>query len=280
MTGTVFLVVIFAAVLHASWNALVKGGLDKTVSMTAVVMGQGLCGLALLPFTAPMAPSAWPYLAFGVALHIGYQVFLILAYRLGDLTQVYPIARGAAPLLVAAASYFIYGVAFSSMQMLAIVMISLGIASISLVRRTDGMFQSKAALMALITGVFIASYSIVDGQGARVAGTALGYFAWLALIDALIFAALMQGFRPGTVSQALRAPTPLLLGGIASFVAYVLVVWAFTQAPIAMVTALRETSIIIALVIGVVLLGEKISLAKVASTLLTLGGAILLRVYR
>lgn len=280
MTGFVFLVVILAAILHAGWNALVKGGTDKTVSMTAVVIGQGICGLILIPFAMPLNDEALPYLALGILLHIGYQVFLILAYRLGDLTQVYPIARGVAPLLVALGSFLWFGVTFAPLQVLAIGMISVGIASISLVRRADGVFQGRAAAAALITGMFIASYSIVDGYGARAAGTALGYFAWLAFVGSVLFSVMMRVARPGTLSQSLQARGALILGGGASFLAYLLVIWAFTQAPIALVTALRETSIVFALIIGVALMGERLNLAKVASTVMTLGGAILLRIYR
>ncbi|MCB1390558.1 MAG: EamA family transporter [Rhodobacteraceae bacterium] len=280
MNGGVFAVVMLAAALHAGWNALVKGGADKSAAMVAVVLGQGLLGALLLPFVPFPAPESWPLLLGSVALHIFYQVFLIQSYRFGDLTQVYPVARGVAPLLVALTSALVLGVTFSGLEMLAIAMISIGIASVSLVRRGDGMVQGKAAILALITGCFIAAYSVTDGQGARLAGTALGYFGLLAMLDAVIFAGFAQVFRPGLLGRALRQRRSLLLGGGASFIAYALVVWAFTQAPIALVTALRETSIIFALMIGVFLLGERLSLTKVLSTALTLAGAILLRVGR
>ena len=281
MSATVFFTVLFAAVLHACWNALVKGGIDKTVSMTAVVIGQGVTGALLIPFAPALDWAAcWPYLATGVGLHIGYQSFLIVSYRLGDLTQVYPIARGVAPLLIAAASFLFYGVTFAPAQIAAVTMISLGIASISLVRRADGLFQGKAALAALTTGVFIASYSIVDGYGARLGGSAVGYFGWLSLMNAGIYTLAIAFWRPATARAALLAWRPMVLGGGASFAAYALVVWAFMQAPIALVSALRETSIIFALFIGVFLMGERLSLAKVAATAMTLGGAVLLRVYR
>lgn len=280
MTGTVFAVVLLAALLHALWNALVKGGADKTISVAAVVFGQGIAGTLLLPFAAPLDMAALPYLVAGILLHIGYQLFLMLSYRLGDLTQVYPIARGSAPLLIAAGSYLFFGVTLSAPQLFAVVMISIGIASISLTRRADGLLQGKAALAALITGTFIASYSIVDGWGARLGGTALGYYGWLAALNAVAFALGLRFVKPGAVTRAITAWKPLILGGGASFTAYLLVVWAFTQAPIALVSALRETSIIFALLIGVGLMGERLNLAKVVSTALTLGGAILLRVYR
>lgn len=280
MSGLVFAMILAAALLHAIWNALVKGGADKAASMTAVVFGQGLSGLCLLPFVPMPDPASLPYLIGGVALHFGYQVFLIAAYRVGDLSQVYPIARGSSPLIVACVSVLYLGEQFAPMQLAGIGLIAFGIASISLVRRSDGVFQRKAALLALITGGFIASYSIVDGMGARVAGTALGFYAWHALANSLVFAAVIGGFRPQLLPAAIALRKPMLLGGVASFVAYALVMYAFTQAPIALVTALRETSIIFALFIGVVVFREPLSLPKVAATLATLTGAAMLRIYR
>lgn len=280
MTATVFAVVMLAALLHAGWNALVKGTGDKAAAMVAVIAGQGVLGAVLVPF-APFPPAqAWPYIAAGVALHLGYNVFLVLAYRIGDLTQVYPIARGVSPLLVVLGTGWFLGVSFDSIELAAIGMISIGIASTSLARRADGLFQRKAAVFAVITGAFIAGYSIVDGQGARVAGTALGYFAWLSLLDGVLMLAGARVLRPGLVRRALALRRHLVIGGGASFVAYLLVVWAFTQAPIALVTALRETSIVFVLVIGVAFLNERLSLAKVASIATTLSGAVLLRISR
>lgn len=277
MSTTIFLIVLLAALLHAVWNAIVKGAADKATSMTAVVFGQGLAGLICMAIAPLPALACWPWLLGGLVLHIGYQTFLIAAYHRGDMTQVYPIARGVAPLLVAAASALFLGVSFSGMQLAAIAMIAIGIGSISMVRSADGLFQGQAALLALATGTFIASYSIVDGMGARIAGTSLGFYAWLAMFNAVAYAGLCALLRPGVVIGAIRQPRILALGGGASFVAYALVVYAFTQAPIALVTALRETSIVFALLIGVVVLKEPLNLVKVVATATTLAGAALLR---
>ncbi|PWE32083.1 hypothetical protein DDZ14_11550 [Maritimibacter sp. 55A14] len=277
MSAGVFAIVLLAALLHAVWNALVKSGADKTVAMLAVVLGQGLAGLAGMGVAPLPNPACWPWLLGGLILHLGYQTFLVAAYRLGDLTQVYPIARGVSPLLVAGGSALILGVAFTALELLAIAMIAIGIASISLVRRADGIFQGKAAALALVTGGFIASYSLNDGIGARVAGTALGFYGALAVLNALACAGLAAFWRPALITAALREARVLLVGGGASFTAYALVVHAFTLAPIALVTALRETSIVFALLIGVAFLGERLNLMKVVATAMTLAGAALLR---
>ena len=176
MSPTVFLAVLGAALLHACWNALVKGGSDKRVRMGAVVLGHVPFAAAALTFVPPPARESIPYL---IALHVGYQLFLLRSYESGDLTQVYPIARGSAPVIVALVSVGFLGVRLSRMELLAILVIATGILSLTLVRRADGQRNARAGLLALGTGGFIAAYSLVDGLGARVAGTALGFYGWL-----------------------------------------------------------------------------------------------------
>ncbi|WP_108483713.1 DMT family transporter [Oceaniglobus ichthyenteri] len=278
MTLTVFCAVLFAALLHASWNALVKGGVDKRLGMCAVTVGHLPLALIALLFVPLPAPESMPYLFGGMALHTGYQIFLVQSYKKGDLTQVYPIARGSAPLIVAAVSVFVLGVSLAPLELAGIVVIASGILSIALVRQADGMRNGGAAGMALITGCFIASYSLVDGMGARLAGTAVGFFAWIAIGNAAIFLAYMSVSAPRTLPGLFGAAKWVFwVGGSASFIAYGLVIWAFTQAPIALVTALRETSIVFALLIGVMFLNERLNLPKVLATMATLLGAALLR---
>lgn len=277
MSAEIFALVLVAALLHAVWNALVKGGSDKSAAMMAVVIGQAVAGLLVLPFATVPDLASLPFMFLGMALHIGYQVFLVAAYRIGDLTQVYPIARGASPMIVTAVSVLLLGVQFTTGELLAVALIALGIASMSLGRGAAGLVQGKATLLALITGAFIASYSMSDGWGARLAGTALGYYGWVSILNAVGFMALARVLRPGLVTAGFRQRKSLVIGGGASFIAYALVVYAFTQAPIALVTALRETSIVFALGIGVLFLGERITPLKVLATLATVAGAILLR---
>lgn len=278
MDLTIFLAVLFAAALHATWNALVKGNSDKILGMTAVVLGHAPFALLAMPFVPLPAMASWPYLAAGVALHLGYQLFLMFSYRIGDLTQVYPIARGSAPLIVAGVSIAFLGVQLSSSSLVAIAIIGCGIMSLVFVRNSDGLTNPRAAAMALATGCFIASYSLCDGLGARQAGTAVGYYAWLTLFNAVLFALIIRVTKPGILSQLpSRGRMIALIGGGASFLAYAIVTWAFTMAPIALVTALRETSIVFALIIGVVFLKEPLNLAKVASTMATLLGVTILK---
>ena len=279
MEPIVFVAVLLAAALHALWNSLVKGGADKHLSMCAVVLGHmpiALCAVFFVPF--PDVASL-PYLAAGIALHLGYQFFLLRAYRSGDLTQVYPIARGAAPLIVAGVSILFLGVTLQPMELLGVAVIAAGIISISLVRQGDGARNLHAAQLALVTGCFIAAYSLVDGIGARLAGTSLGFYSWLSIGNGILFAAFTARSAPHLLPRVFTTGLrTFVIGGAASFIAYVLVIWAFTQAPIALVTALRETSIVFALLIGVGFLKERLDLAKVLSTMITLFGAGILRI--
>lgn len=281
MTTIVFLAVLLAALLHAVWNSLVKGGNDKYLNMSAVAFGYvPISAISLLIVPIP-AIESWPYILSSMFLHAGYMAFLLRSYHHGDLTQTYPIARGSAPLMVAVVSVFILGVTLSAFEVLSLLFIGAGIMSLSLVRKESGLRNTHAVQMALITGAFIAAYSINDGLGVRVSGSPVGYFAATALGVAMIWGIGTVWVRPDAfIAVSTKARATFLIGGNASFVAYVLIVWAFTQAPIALVSALRETSIIFALLIGVGFLKEKLDLAKVTSTFMTLIGVVLLRLAR
>jgi len=272
------IVVLLAATLHATWNFLVKNTGDKYLSMSAVVIGHTPFALAAILYSPTPAVESLPYLFTGALLHVGYQLFLLASYRIGDLSQVYPLARGIAPLLVAAVSVIVMGVSLAPTELAAIIIIGTGITSLTLVRRNDGLFNGRVVFLSLMTGGCIAAYSLVDGIGAREAGTALGFYGWLSLINGLVFAVIMRMIRPGIVSKVFSDKRQLALkGGGASFLAYAMVIWAFTMAPIALVTALRETSIIFAMLLGVFVLKERLDLMKVVSTALTLLGMALLR---
>lgn len=279
MSTIVYLTVIGAALLHAAWNALIKGGADKRLSMGALVLGHLPIAIVIVAFVPMPDPSSWPYITTGVALHMGYQLFLLQSYKVGDLTQVYPIARGSAPLIVTVVSVLFLGIALTSFQLAAVLLIGLGILSLGLVRRADDVQNRKAAILALGTGCFIASYSLVDGLGARLAGTSLGYYSYLSIGNGLCMIVYLYATGPNVFGQILtKGRTAFVIGGSASYLAYAMVTWAFTQAPIALVAALREISIVFALLIGVVFLKERLNVAKIISTMLTLAGVILLRI--
>lgn len=278
MTTTVFLIVILAAVIHAIWNAMVKASDDKAAAMTGLVLGHMPFALAALLFVPLPNNASVPYILGGALLHVGYQLFLQSSYRHGDLTQVYPIARGSAPLLTAAVSVAWLGEELSRSAWVGILLISMGLLSLVAVRRADGGWDNRAATLALATGAFTAGYSLVDGIGARVAGTAVGFYALLSLVNGLITGLLMETRYPGIVGRVIRQlKLRSLMAGGASFVAFSMVVWAFTQAPIALVAALRETSVIFAMVLGVFFLKERFDFRRFVATMATATGALAIK---
>ncbi|MDJ0821756.1 MAG: DMT family transporter [Paracoccaceae bacterium] len=278
MTDIVFVAVLGAAFLHASWNALVKGGGDKTVNMGAVVLGH--VPLALVAAIVAPVPQmdAFLYLLGSAVLHFGYQVFLLEAYKFGDLIKVYPLARGSAPLIVTVISYAVLGIALTGSEILAVLVIATGILFQAFGRGNAGTDHGKTVLLALITGLFIAGYSLVDGIGAQRAGTSLGFYAWASTGNAILMAIYIFLREPAALRGiATHGKSVFLLGGSASFIAYAIATWAFTKAPIAVVTALRETSIAFAVLIGVFVLKERVTPIKLLSIGLILLGAALLR---
>ena len=277
MTLTVFLAVLAAALLHAGWNAIVRVGASTATTMLILTLVQGGLGLAIAVFRGVPVPEAWVWLVASGVFHAGYKTFLAMAYEHGDLSRVYPIARGAAPLLVLGVSAAFLSEELRGQDTLAVLILGLGILLMG-----RGVFlsgeQRRLVPLALGSAMMTAGYSLVDGIGARVSGDALGFVGWIFVLDAVLLTPLFLVLRgPGV----LRAPrSAWIMGGAAavlSFWAYAVVVWAMTQAPIALVTALRETSILFAVVIGWLAFGERMDRGKVAAVALILAGVVLTR---
>ncbi len=279
MSPQVIAIVLFAALLHAGWNFLVKRSEDAYQGMCAVVLGRLPYGLAVLIFF-PFAPaSSYFYVVIGALLHVGYQLFLQHSYRFGDLSQVYPMARGSAPLIVALISVAFLNVRYDGFQVGALALIAAGLISLAWQGFSSGTEKRyRGALLAVTAGIFIASYTLIDGLGARIAGTALGYYGSVTVLNALIYAVTMKRLRPGLVNSVVKRHWfQSLASGAASFSAYALVVWAFTREPIALVAALRETSILFSVLLGVGLLKERLTVVKALAIVSTLTGVVMLR---
>lgn len=281
MTITVFSMVLAAALLHAVWNALVKVNGDRLVIVAVIMSSQTLICLLLLPFVGLPVGDAWPYILGSAGLHNAYCLFLVMAYRYGDLSHVYPIARGSAPLIVAVASMVVAGQFLTPQAMLAVILVTLGVMSLALTRGASGIRETRAVLFALGTGLFIASYTVVDGMGARVNGNAHVYTFWLLALHGIPFAVLTAVVRRHRLlPQVRRVWKSGLSAGIASLFAYWIVIWAMTMAPFALVSALRETSVVFAVLFGVVLLKERLDFVRLAAIAATLVGAVMLRTAR
>ncbi|MFB3083450.1 MAG: EamA family transporter [Gammaproteobacteria bacterium] len=278
MDLSVFVMVLMAAVLHASWNAFIKIDGDRISAMAVIVFAQAVISFALLGFVPLPTAESWPFLLVAVILHTGYRVFLSHAYRLGDLSHVYPIARGSTPLIVAVLSVTIVGEHLDRQSLVAVIIIALGIMSLALTRGFAASRNSRAVLLALVTGCFSAAYMIVDGLGARHAVSPHSYMVWVSLLDAPPFLAYALCLKYRTVLSIPRQRwISGCMAGVAGYMAYWIVVWALTVAPMAPVAALRSTSIIFAVIFGVVFLKERLNPIRLAATMAITAGVTMLK---
>lgn len=260
MQSDVFAAVLFAALLHAGWNSVVKTGLDRVSTVLLLAIVQGAIAVPLLAFVDQPDPAAGAWILAGAALHVGYKLFLIRAYEHADLSQAYPLARGAAPLVVAVVSAAFLGETFGPTALAAILAISAGILLMALKGSAAGRMSGPAIFYALGTAGFTAAYTLVDGLGARIAGSASGFILWLFVCDGLMMAAFALVSRgAGAFRRLLPAWKSGTAAGAMSLGSYWIAVWAFTQAPIALVAALRESSILFAALIGAFLIREPVS---------------------
>lgn len=277
MDLVVFLAVLAGAAMHAGWNALVKTGLDRTTSIFLLAFIQGVICLGLLPFFSIPLEASWPWIAVSAFLHSGYKIFLIRAYEYGDMSQVYPLARGSAPLIVALAGVFVLSEGLTAIKFAAVCAIGLGVMLMS--SRFGGEAMPRNALLfALGTAAFTASYTLVDGIGARLSSTASGFTLWMFVGDGVlmtIYALLVRG--RGLFAAVRGNLASGAAAGALSLGSYWIAIWAFTLAPIALVAALRETSVLFAMLLAVFWLGEKASPQRWLAAGLILAGIVLMR---
>ena len=280
MSLTVFIVVIFAAFLHATWNAMVKNEKDKYLAVSGIVFGHVPASIVVIFLIPSPSVESIPYIILSAILHNGYQWFLLSAYKFGDYTKVYPIARGSAPIFVSIVSLIFFAVVLSRFELLGIAVICLGILSLSFQDATS-VTNRKAIIYALITGSFIMSYSITDGYGARISASILSYMGWSFILNAFLFAILLNFMKqPGIITRVAKdGKFIFFVGGTISYLVYAIIVWGFTQAPIPVVTALREISIVFALLIGTFFLKEKFTYLKTTAVLTIFFGVILLKFF-
>lgn len=271
MEPSLVLLVLLAALLHASWNALLKLPGDALTKLALINMTGVLVALPLLPWVAMPAPASWPFLLGSVAVHACYYLCLVLAYREGDLSLVYPVARGVAPLLVAVGAWLVAGERLSTGAMLSIMVISAGILTLGI----SGLKRAPAGAMvfALGTGATIVCYTIIDGLGARASGSPVGYIAWLFVADGVPISVAAFLLRRRMLARTLRQSwAPGLAAGLCAITAYGVVIWAMTKAPMTYVSALRETSVVLAALIGTRILREPFGLVRVSAAVVVAAG--------
>ena len=271
------ILILSAAVMHAVWNAFVKMDGDRLMTMAVVISTPGLLAPLLLLIGPPPALESWPYILLSVLLNNAYFLFLIEAYRFGDLSQVYPIARGSAPLLVAVGAALFANEELSVVELAGVFIISAG--TISLIWRSGLRVdaEKRSIIFALLTGLMIASYTIIDGIGVRLSGNPAAYIGWLFILSPLPIASIAIIRRRGEALVYIRNNWKLaVLAGGLNLGSYGLSIWALSLAAMAHVSAMRETSVIIAALIGTQLLGESYGKRRILAAMVVATGVFLI----
>jgi drug/metabolite transporter (DMT)-like permease len=278
MSGTVVLIVLFAALMHASWNAVVKSEGNKFLNTVVVVTSAGIIAAICLPFLSPPARESWPFLASSGVAQVIYLVLVAAAYRSGDMSQAYPIMRGTAPLIVAVASGPLIGEVLSWQKWAGIALICGGVLALALESRRRAGSNRATTVLALINAVVIASYTLIDGIGVRHSGAPASYTMWVFVLNAVPLLVWTMIMRPGELWPHFLKRTRLAtIGGVGTLGSYGLALWAMTMAPVAAVAALRETSILFAVVISAFVLKESVGLKRLAAVALIAAGAAVMR---
>ncbi|ATA24557.1 multidrug DMT transporter permease [Brenneria goodwinii] len=270
MPNTIILLTLLAALLHASWNALLRGGSDRLWSMTIMCIAIAIASAISAVFLPAPAPASWFYALISALLHVGYNLCLVRSYRVGDLGQTYPVARGSSPLLVTLGAAVFAGEKVALSTLLGVFLVSGGIIFLAFRGRKPAI---PSLPYSLATGCFIAAYSVVDGMGVRQSGAPLSYTVWMCALWGVLMPALyiivrdaksLFRWQPGFMTAS--------AGGLISLLAYGIIIYAMSNAPMGAVSALRETSVLFAAVIGYLFLGESLSVKKMlACTLIAIG---------
>ncbi|WP_130831021.1 DMT family transporter [[Erwinia] mediterraneensis] len=270
MPYDIILLVLLAALLHASWNALLRSGADKLWSMTIMCLAVALASVALIGFLPLPDKASWFYAGLSALLHVGYNLFLVKSYQAGDLGQTYPVARGSSPLLITLAAALFAGETPGIGALVGILLVSGGIISLAFRGRRIAV---PSLPYALGTGCFIAAYSVTDGIGVRLSGAPLAYTLWMSALWGILMPTVYIALRGAKSLFTLRPGfTAAFMGGLVSLLAYGIVIYAMTGAPMGAVSALRETSVLFAALIGYFFLGEGLTLRKMlACTVIALG---------
>ena len=277
---------LMAALMHASWNAILKSDQSDRLATFGVIMTTGtVMGLCVVPFLPWIEPAAWKYLASSVLIHVLYYTFLLKAYSYGDLSHTYPIARGLGPLLVALVSGRFIGEHLRAQDIAGVLLLSFGLIALAMPLRNvvprPGSRHGLATLFAALTGVTIAAYIIADGLGVRSAGPTfqhrLSYIAWLCVVEGPWLLVLAIALRPRTVWTHLRRTWWRgVIGGVIANVGYGIAIYALVLGPMAHIAALRETSVLFGALIGTLLLGEPFGRRRVAAAFVIVVGLVLM----
>ncbi|PZU83829.1 MAG: EamA family transporter [Shinella sp.] len=263
---------LVAAILHASWNAFLRNGADRLWSVTVMSLAGTLVALPFIAWFPLPQGEAWFYILMSASLQVGYSLFLVAAYRHGELGQVYPIVRGTVPLLVTLGGFLFFGEILGTFQTIGVMLVAAGIMSLSLGKTRAA---TSSLLFAFATGLIIACYSTVDSKGVKFVEQPAAYAMWVLFIYGMMLAVTYAVLRKG-LSIHVRSPVTWKAfgGGVVAMIAYGLVVVAYSFAPAGLVTAVRETSVVFAVLIGALFLGERLTVKRLLACLIVALGAI------
>lgn len=270
--------VLLGALMHAAWNVIVKSREDKLLDVTRVTAGAALLGLLVLPFTAQPAPASWPHLVASALIHCAYFWLVAAAYRTGDLSLAYPVMRGTAPLLTALLAHAVLAEQYGAAGWAGITALSAGIWLLAGEARRHRAHQGRSLAFGVGNAAVIVAYTLVDAAGVRLSQAPLGYVAWLFVLNALPLLILVRAVRgSGCYAGAAASWMQPLAGGFLTFGSYGLALWAMTQAPVALVAALRESSVVFGVILAAVLLKERFGAVRWAACVLVACGAAALK---
>ena len=278
MTLGVTALVLLAALMHATWNALIKASRETSLNTALLVGAASLLSAPLLAFVPAPEVASWPYLFASWLVHQAYFAMVGAAYRHGDLSLTYPLMRGLPPLLVACAGAFLLPDVASPWLWAGVVTVSVGVLWIGGFRRAVRHAQGRSSLLAIANAVLIAAYTLIDGMGVRLSGNAASYGLWLFFLIAMPYFGIVASRYRTTIRMQLRAHWwRALLGAALSIGAYLIALWAMTEAPVAAIAALRETSVIFAAMIGALLLNERFGRDRIAGACVVVIGIAMLK---
>ena len=280
MSLGVMAIVLFAAALHAGWNALIRASSEKFQNTVLIVLGAAVWTAFLLPLAPLPAVESWPYLAASVLIHVAYFSLVAFSYQGGELSFAYPLMRGSAPALSAVAAALLLNESPSLGGWAGVLLISCGVLVLAGDSWRSGTFRVAPTMFALANAAVIVVYTLVDGQGARLSGHAFSYTGWMFLLTALLLLAISALGHGREALQCIRWGWRRgLLGGACTLASYGLALWAMTRAPIALVAALRETSVVFAAIIAASFLKEPITRLRYASIITVSAGAVAIAVF-
>lgn len=276
LTSPIVAIVLFGALLHASWNVVVKSSTDKALDTALIHLLGSLIALPLVLVVGWPPMVAWPFILASVVIHIAYYIALTGAYKHGDMGLTYPLMRGVAPMLVAVSAFTTLGERLSPLAWAGVMGICCGVLVLGLSRHA--LDNRRATLFALVNAVVIAIYTVIDALGARVSGNPLQYVVALFVLDGWPFALIVLARRGRSAWPYARARWLVAAGGaLASLGSYGIALWAMTRAPVASVAALRETSVLFAALLGSWFLKEKFTPRRALGTCVIVAGVMALR---